>query len=56
MLDTALSSSYSLELHKAFYQFPLGGDMDLTFGSKLRQDDFLGGWLRSYPVMESYLY
>jgi hypothetical protein len=38
-LETAFSSSDSLELHKAYYQFPVGDDIQVTFGPKLRQDD-----------------
>ena len=48
-LDTAFSSSDSLELHKAYYQFPIGGDIEVTFGPKLRQDDLLGVWPSTYP-------
>ncbi len=29
-LDTAFSSSDSLELHKAYYQFPVGDDRLIT--------------------------
>jgi len=43
-LDTAFDSTNNLELHKAFYQFPLGEDIKITFGPKLRQDDLLGVW------------
>ena len=48
-LDTAFSSSDSLELHKAYYQFPVGDDIQVTFGPKLRQDDLLGVWPSAYP-------
>ena len=48
-LDTAFSSSDSLELHKAYYQFPIGDDIEVTFGPKLRQDDLLGVWPSAYP-------
>jgi len=48
-LDTAFSSSDSLELHKAYYQFPIGDDIEVTFGPKLRQDDLLGVWPSTYP-------
>ena len=48
-LDTAFSSNDSLELHKAFYQFPVGDDIHVTFGPKLRQDDLLGVWPSTYP-------
>ncbi len=48
-LDTAFSSNDSLELHKAYYQFPVGEDIQVTFGPKLRQDDLLGAWPSAYP-------
>jgi len=48
-LDTGFNSSDNLELHKAFYKFPLGEDIQITFGPKLRQDDLLGVWPSSYP-------
>ena len=48
-LDTAFSSNDSLELHKAYYQFSVGDDIQLTFGPKLRQDDLLGVWPSTYP-------
>ena len=48
-LDTAFDSSNNLELHKAFYEFPLSDDIQVTFGPKLRQDDLLGVWPSSYP-------
>ena len=48
-LDTALSSSDSLEFHKAYYQFPIGDSIQVTFGQKLRQDDLLGVWPSIYP-------
>ena len=48
-LDTAFSSSDSLELHKAYYQFPVGEGIQVTFGPKLRQDDLLGVWPSTYP-------
>ena len=51
-LDTAFSSSNNLELHKAFYRFPLGDDLQVTFGPKLRQDDLLGVWPSAYPSDE----
>ena len=35
-LDTAFSSSDSLELHKAYYQFPIRDGIQVTFGPKLR--------------------
>ena len=35
-LDTGFNSSDNLELHKAFYRFPLSDDMQITFGPKLR--------------------
>ena len=47
-LDTAFDSSNNLELHKAFYQFPLSDDVQITFGPKLRQDDLLGVWPSSF--------
>tara|TARA_B100000700_G_scaffold140413_1_gene156413 strand:- start:1445 stop:1792 length:348 start_codon:yes stop_codon:yes gene_type:complete len=48
-LDTAFSSSNSFELHKAYYQFSIGEDIQVSFGSKLRQDDLLGVWPSNYP-------
>ena len=51
-LGTAFSSTNNLELHKAFYQFPLGEDIQITFGPRLRQDDLLGVWPSSYPKDE----
>ncbi len=51
-LDTSFNSSNDLELHKAFYQFPLSDDIQITFGPKLRQDDLLGVWPSSYPSDE----
>ncbi|WP_269608871.1 hypothetical protein [Prochlorococcus marinus] len=47
-LDSAFSSSDSLALHKAYYQFPVGDDIQVTFGPKLRQDDLLGVWPSAY--------
>ena len=48
-LDTGFNSGDNLELHKAFYQFPVSDDIQITFGPKLRQDDLLGVWPSSYP-------
>ncbi len=48
-LDTGFNSGDNLELHKAFYKFPVSDDMEITFGPKLRQDDLLGVWPSSYP-------
>tara|TARA_Y100001968_G_scaffold327767_1_gene373499 strand:+ start:278 stop:1306 length:1029 start_codon:yes stop_codon:yes gene_type:complete len=48
-LGTSFSSSNNLKLHKAFYRFPLGDDIEVTFGPELRQDDLLGVWPSSYP-------
>ena len=48
-LDTGFNSGDTLELHKAFYQFPLSDDVQITFGPKLRQDDLLGVWPSSFP-------
>ena len=48
-LDTVFNSSDSLELHKTFYQCPVGYDIHVTFGPKLRQDDLLGVWPSTYP-------
>ena len=48
-LDTGFNSSDNLELHKAFYKFPVSDDIQITFGPKLRQDDLLGVWPSSYP-------
>ena len=48
-LDTGFNSGDTLELHKAFYQFPVSDDIQITFGPKLRQDDLLGVWPSSYP-------
>ena len=47
-LDTGFNSGDTLELHKAFYQFPLSDDVQITFGPKLRQDDLLGVWPSSF--------
>ncbi len=52
-LDTSFfKSSDNLELHKAFYRFPISDDVEITFGPKLRQDDLLGVWPSSYPSDE----
>ncbi len=51
-LDTGFNSGDNLELHKAFYQFPVSDDIKITFGPKLRQDDLLGVWPSSYPSDE----
>ena len=48
-LDTGFNSGDNLELHKAFYKFPVSDDIEITFGPKLRQDDLLGVWPSSYP-------
>ena len=48
-LDTGFNSGDNLELHKAFYKFPVSDDIQITFGPKLRQDDLLGVWPSSYP-------
>ena len=48
-LDTGFNSNNNLELHKAFYKFPVSDDIQITFGPKLRQDDLLGVWPSSYP-------
>ncbi len=48
-LENGFNSSDNLELHKAFYQFPVGDDIQIAFGPKLRQDDLLGVWPSSYP-------
>ena len=47
--DTGFNSSNNLEIHKAFYQFPLSDDVQITFGPKLRQDYLFGVWPSSYP-------
>ncbi len=51
-LDTGFNSGDNLELHKAFYRFPISDDVEITFGPKLRQDDLLGVWPSSYPSDE----
>ena len=51
-LDTAFNSSNELRLHKLFYQFPVGEDIQITFGPELRQDDLLGVWPSAYPSSE----
>ena len=51
-LDTAFDSSNNLSLHKAFYRFPVGDEIEITFGPELRQDDLLGVWPSSYPSDE----
>ena len=48
-LNIAFSSNNSLQLHRAYYQLPVGDDIQLTFGPKLRQDDLLGAWPSAYP-------
>ena len=48
-LETAFNSSDALNLHRAFYQFPVGDNFNATVGAKLRQDDLLGVWPSAYP-------
>ncbi len=48
-LETAFNSSDALNLHRAFYQFPVGENFNATIGAKLRQDDLLGVWPSAYP-------
>ncbi len=51
-LDTAFNSNNTLDLHKAFYRFPVSDDLQITFGPRLRQDDLLGVWPSAYPSDE----
>ncbi len=48
-LETAFNSSDGLNLHRAYYKFPVGDNFNATFGAKLRQDDLLGVWPSAYP-------
>jgi len=48
-LETAFNSSNELELHRAYYQFPVGDSFTATVGARVRQDDMLGVWPSSYP-------
>jgi len=48
-LETAYNSSDSLNIDRAYYQFPLGDSMTATVGAVVRQDDMLGVWPSSYP-------
>ncbi len=49
LLETAFNSSDNLEVHRAYYQFPVGDNLTATVGAKVRQDDMLGVWPSSYP-------
>jgi len=49
-LETAHSStSDSLDVHRSYYQFPIGDNFTATLGAKVRQDDMLAVWPSSYP-------
>ncbi len=48
-LETAFNSSNALNLHRAYYQFPVGNNFNATVGPRLRQDDLLGVWPSAYP-------
>jgi len=48
-LEVASSTSDSLTIDRAYYQFPVGDNFTATVGAKVRQDDMLGVWPSSYP-------
>jgi len=48
-LETAFDSSDALEVHRSYYQFPVGDSMTATVGAVVRQDDLLAVWPSSYP-------
>ena len=58
-IDTAFNSGDALNLHRAYYQFPLGENFKATLGAKLRQDDMLAVWPSAYPddsILKSFTY
>ncbi len=48
-LETNFNSSDALQIHRAYYQFPVGESLTATVGAKVRQDDMLAVWPSSYP-------
>ena len=48
-LEVASSTSNSLTIDRAYYQFPVGENLTATVGALVRQDDMLGVWPSSYP-------
>jgi hypothetical protein len=48
-LEVASSTGNSLNIDRAFYQFPVGESLTATVGALVRQDDMLGVWPSSYP-------
>ncbi len=49
VLERAFNNGDDLEVHRAYYQFPVGENLTATVGAKVRQDDMLGVWPSSYP-------
>jgi len=48
-LEVASSTGNSLNIDRAYYQFPVGESLTATVGALVRQDDMLGVWPSSYP-------
>jgi len=48
-LEVASSTGNSLDVDRAYYQFPVGESLTATVGALVRQDDMLGVWPSSYP-------
>ncbi len=48
-MEVASSTSNSLDIDRAYYQFPVGDNLTATVGALVRQDDMLGVWPSSYP-------
>ena len=48
-LEVASSTGNSLDIDRAYYQFPVGESITATVGALVRQDDMLGVWPSSYP-------
>jgi len=48
-LEGVSATSNNLTIDRAFYQFPVGDELTVTVGAKVRQDDLLAVWPSSYP-------
>ncbi len=49
-LEVAFEEGDSLNIDRIFYQFPVGSDVTVTAGGRVRQDDMLAVWPSAYPA------
>lgn len=48
-LEACTSTSNQLTIDKSYYQLPVGDNVTVTVGAKIRQDDMLAVWPSDYP-------